>query len=85
MWSILILFILDVFNEYFKNFGWLAYKSIVFIKKTLLNNITPKFDQIKKTANLNRYIILFRLNTHFFALKVEIKTHYDLDMYWVIG
>ena len=52
MWSILILFIFDVFNEVLIK----PYKCIGFIKKTLLNDITPIFAQIKKTVNGNSLI-----------------------------
>ena len=49
MWSILILFILDVFNEYFIKLVFNLQKHWPYKKK--VNNITAKFNPIKKTAN----------------------------------
>ena len=49
MWSILILFILDVFNEYFIKLVFNLQKHWSYKKK--VNNITAKFNPIKKTAN----------------------------------
>ena len=60
--------------------------SIGFIKKALHNNVTPKFAQIKEQfVNRHEYIqeerklMLSHLNRHVCNLKIQIKTHYDLD------
>ena len=50
MWSILTVFILDVFNECFIKLVFNLQKHWPY-KNKLLNNITAKFNQIKKTAN----------------------------------
>ena len=66
--------------------------SIGFITKALHNNVTPKFAQIKgqfvnrhKHIQAERKLVLSHLSKHVCNLKIEIKTHYDLDALFTLG
>ena len=66
--------------------------SIGFIKKALHNNVIPKFAQIKgQFVSRHQYIqaegklMLSHLNSHVFNLKMQIKTHYDVDTLLALG